>query len=173
VCGDSYVVATQDSKTTVAVADGLGHGPEAAEASVAFCAFVEERREQSPHDLMAEVRPRLAGTRGAAAAVLRFDEDGGTLEFAGVGNIEVHAHSDVAIHPVSTPGIVGQHVRKIIPFRYDLSSAALFAVFSDGISSRFDIASYRGLEPQAIADAILQDHGKDYDDATCVVIRYS
>jgi hypothetical protein len=172
VCGDTYVVTVCDAMTTVAVADGLGHGPDAALASVAFCAFVEQQTGRSPHELMAEVRPHLSGTRGAAAAVLRFDEETGTLDFAGVGNIDLHADSTVAIHPVSTPGIVGQHVRKILPFSYELDGDALFAVFSDGISGRFDIASYRGREPQDIADAILADHGKDYDDATCVVIRY-
>lgn len=172
VCGDAFIVADNDSVTTIGIADGLGHGPEAAEASNAFCAFVQEHHVASLKEIILGSDKRLGGTRGAAAALLRIDLGAECLEFAGVGNIEVHAESSIPIHPICVPGILGQRFRKFLPFHYEMDGAALITLFSDGISSRFEISGYRHLEPQEMAEAILKDHGKDHDDATCVVVRY-
>lgn len=172
VCGDAFAVWSEDGRTTVAVADGLGHGPLAAEAAEAFCAHAEENGASALEEIMRTAQARLAGTRGVAAALLRIDDRDGFVEYAGVGNIELVAESRVPIRPVSMPGIVGQRVRKITPFRYDMDGGAIIAVFSDGISSRWELSAYKGLEPQEIAEAILHDHGKTHDDATCVVVRY-
>ena len=64
-------------------------------------------------------------------------------------------------------------MRKMLSFDFDLPPTALIALCSDGISSRLHLAEYAHLEPQAIADAIMEQHGKSHDDATCVVVRYS
>jgi hypothetical protein len=43
---------------------------------------------------------------------------------------------------------------------------------TDGISSRARLDAYRHLDAQNMADALLRDHAKDHDDASCVVIHY-
>lgn len=171
VCGDAFVVIDEGEYVTIAVADGLGHGEAAALAATAFCAHVEEQKSRSIEDIMNGAQSRLAGTRGAAAALLRFDTTGETVEYVGVGNIETAVVGDSPVRPVSSPGIVGKRVRKLLCFTYDIGKETMLVVFSDGISSRMDLCQYAHLEPQALAERILVEYGKDYDDATCVVVR--
>jgi len=166
------VILTRAQVTLVAVADGLGHGELAAVAARAFCAVAAERCQHSLVEIMEGAHVRLAATRGAAAALVSIDESKDSLEFVGVGNIDLKASARGRIAPVSTPGIVGSRIRKIKSFCYSLAAGDLLVVASDGVSLRFDVASFQHLEEQAMADAILVKHGKTHDDATCVVIRY-
>lgn len=175
VCGDAYVAQVLEDGALVSVIDGLGHGPKAGEAATAFTDLLAEEDvlARGIKGLMEEANRRLSGTRGAAAAVLRVDETARLIEFSGVGNIEMHAVSDVKMHPVCAPGIVGHRVRKLLQFEFELPSSALIALCSDGISSRLHIEHYADLDPQQAADAILEQQGKSHDDATCVVVRYT
>ena len=172
-CGDSWTADVYDGGLLISVVDGLGHGPKAEEAAMAFTSVVRRNLRSPLSNLMHMAGQSLSGTRGAAAALLRFDAENGHVEFCGVGNIAMHAISDVKMHPVSAPGIVGRPVRKLRPFEFDLPRTALVALCSDGISSRVDFNQFHHLESQAIADEILAQYGKSYDDATCVVLRYS
>ena len=61
----------------------------------------------------------------------------------------------------------------MLAFEFALPSEATIALCSDGISSRLHFDEYVHLEPQEIADAIMEQHGKDHDDATCLVMRYT
>lgn len=175
VCGDAYVTQRLHNGALVSVIDGLGHGPKACEAATAFTELLEEEQSAGADigSLMEEANRRLTKTRGAAAAILRFDEPSRLVHFSGVGNIEMHAIADVKMHPVCAPGIVGHRVRKLLPFEFELPATALVALCSDGISSRLHLENFSHLEPQEIADAIMDQHGKSHDDATCVVVRYT
>lgn len=172
VCGDTTVVIQLDQMVTVAVADGLGHGPEAALASKAFCSFVKKNHKKGLEQLMQGAHRALRSTRGVAASILRFDQSTDRLEFVGIGNIEVRTFSKNSVGPVSLPGVVGQQMRKCVVFEYEICAGDLFAIFSDGISSHFGLKKYRNLEAQETANAILVDHSKGTDDASCVVVRY-
>lgn len=171
--GDGWTVDEYEGGLLVCVVDGLGHGPLAEEASNAFTSLVREDVTAPLLDIMTTAGGRLAPTRGAAAALLRFDEAAGRVEFTGVGNIHMHSVSDVKLQPVCAPGVVGQRVRKLLPFEFELPSTALVALCSDGISSRMHLEDYAELGAQEVADRILLDHGKAYDDATAVVIRFT
>ena len=171
-CGDGYATELRESGLLVSVVDGLGHGPMAEEAAVAFLSHVRANPELSLVDMMAGAREPLASTRGAAAALLRFNLETRRVEFTGVGNIHMHSVSDVRMHPVCAPGIVGKHVRKLLPFEFEWPQSFLVALCSDGISSRLHLEEFENMEPQSVAEAILEQHGKAYDDATCVVVRY-
>lgn len=170
VCGDAFVVHEAGPLTTIAVVDGLGHGPLAGEAATAFCDHVLEEGDRSLEELMVGASQRLAGTRGAAAALLRVDSDAGTVEYVAVGNIECMSAGTTRVKPVSVPGIVGQRVRKVMTYFYELDGPSIIVLFSDGISARLDLDDFSRLDPQAMAEAILDSHGKTYDDATCVVV---
>ena len=71
----------------------------------------------------------------------------------------------------TTPGIVGQGVRKVRVWEYPLAEGDLFALMSDGISTRFNLDELAHLAPQPLADAILAAHHKVHDDACCVTAR--
>lgn len=171
ICGDAFAIVTAADAVVIALADGLGHGPRAYEAAEGFCDYVRSNHKHSLEQILRGAGAAISGTRGAIAVVMRLETKVGAMEFAGVGNIETQVLSRSAIRPVCTPGIVGRPLRKVITWRYEISAGDLLAVYSDGISPRFDLESYRQLEPQLIADSILERHGKSYDDATILVIR--
>ncbi len=170
ICGDVFKIV-EHGITTLAVADGLGHGPKAAVAAEKFCAHVGENISESLAQIMRGSTRALARTRGAAGALIRIDEEAGTLEFCGVGNIEMRASSAKAIHPISVPGIIGRPLRKVLKLDYELTAGDQLVIFSDGLSSRFDMQKYKHLSPQRMADTLLPDHGKFHDDVTVIVIR--
>lgn len=73
------------------LADGLGHGPKAAEASVLFCERVRKVAREGPLTVLHDADRALAATRGAVGVVVRVDCARGLLKFAGIGNIESDA----------------------------------------------------------------------------------
>ena len=170
VCGDDFAIARDATTTTIAIADGLGHGPAAAEAARQFCAFVSAHPGRDLEFLLREAGAAIAKTRGAAAAILRVDESARRLSFAGVGNIEMRSLGG-AFHPVCTPGIVGRPIRRVTCFAHEFRGDQLILLHSDGISTRFDMETYRSLPSDEMAKTILSNHGKDHDDATCIVVR--
>ena len=172
VSGDAICILQHGEETLVTVVDGLGHGPKAAEAANAFCGFVESNQFSNLEEIMLGATKDIARTRGAVAALIRINGQEDSMCFCGVGNIELQALSRHPIRPVCTPGIVGRPIRKVLSFSYEMLPGDLMVVHTDGISSRFDLDSYRHLDtPEAMAEAILSEHGKNHDDATCVVFR--
>jgi hypothetical protein len=170
ICGDAFVVL-RSRMITIAVADGLGHGPKAAEAAVAFCAYAEANVSKGLEEILRGATAEISHTRGAAAALLRIEDQPRSLSFVGIGNIELQAVSTQPIRPMCTPGIVGRPLRKVLKFDYELNGGEVLAVHSDGISSRFKLESYGHLNAQRTAEAILAEHGKRHDDATCLVVK--
>jgi serine/threonine protein phosphatase PrpC len=171
ICGD-VILVHHGTTTLVALADGLGHGPAAAEAAQAFCDYLGLHADDPMERLLRGASAAVTGTRGLAGAVLRFDEVAHQVEFAGVGNIEVTALSKSPIRPVCSPGIIGRPLRVVKPYQFDLAPGDLLVMHSDGISSRMDLKPHRDLAPQALAEQLLKEFGKRHDDASCVVVRY-
>ena len=174
-CGDAWGHAWEDGQQLLMVADGLGHGPEAARASQAAVALVRPGSSFAPGPLLQLAHGALRGTRGAAVAVACLDEHTHELRFAGVGNISVSLHDgDAARHLVSHNGIVGSNVRRVQEFSMPLGDDAMLIMHSDGVGTRWDLARYPGLSlrhPALIAAVLYRDHGRERDDASVVVAQ--
>src|SRR5262249_31710738 len=70
VCGDAWAAATRDLRTSIMLADGLGHGPLAQHASrAAVDAFMEDPW-LGPAEILRRADGALRGTRGAAISVI-------------------------------------------------------------------------------------------------------
>ena len=100
VCGDGYLTELAETGLLISVVDGLGHGPCAEEAANAFLDHVRSDSSAPLLDIMSGAREPLSSTRGAAAALLRFNAEMRRVEFTGVGNIHMHSVADVAMLPV-------------------------------------------------------------------------
>ena len=72
-CGDAWSAVESDGCLSVLVADGLGHGPLAAQASLSAVDVLEQRPSSLPADMMHDIHAALHHTRGAAVAVARID----------------------------------------------------------------------------------------------------
>ncbi|HEU4726576.1 MAG TPA: hypothetical protein VFT22_01755, partial [Kofleriaceae bacterium] len=93
------------------------------------------------------------------------------LEHVSVGNVELVTRARDGVRPTTSPGVVGSRMRKLLETSHRVFAGDLLVLHTDGISSQLTLEGLRAIDPQAIADAILRDHGKPHDDAACIVIR--
>jgi anti-sigma regulatory factor (Ser/Thr protein kinase) len=174
-CGDAWAVAIDDTGVTMMVADGLGHGPEAARASNAAVQEVKSRPGQAPAVVMEHIHKALRPTRGAAVAVARLALGSEELVFGGIGNIAAAVFGpESRKQMVSHNGIVGHNMRKVQEFPAPWPQEAVYIMCSDGITTQWDIAGYPGLfarHPAVIAGVIYRDFSRGRDDATVLVIK--
>jgi anti-sigma regulatory factor (Ser/Thr protein kinase) len=175
VCGDNWAFRETAQGRTVVVADGAGHGVEAARAAdLAVQAFLDHP-DDSCEAVVDRMHRALRPTRGAAVAVARIDEAARVVRFAGVGNISGALVTTAgARHMVSHNGTAGHIAPRIREFTYDVTGSPLVILHSDGITGRWDLAAYPGLvsqHPSLIAGVLLRDHRRPRDDASVVAMR--
>ena len=175
--GDAWTASVTRDIVTIAVADGLGHGPAAATASSAAVRAIAERFEQPLEHILQDAHGALRPTRGAAVGIARLHLTSGRADFIGVGNIAGTIATDDAMRKtVSLPGIVGHEMRKVQSFSYPWLASSVLVLQSDGVSANWNAANYPGLmqhAPALIAAVLYRDHGRGTDDATVVVAKAS
>lgn len=175
VSGDAWAIDQNSSRSLFLVADGLGHGVQAAEASREAVRIFRVNLGKSPKEIIEAAHGALRSTRGAALAVAEIDFEHLTVRFAGVGNI-----SGTILTPeksnsmVSYNGTVGHEVRKIQEFVYQWKKEALLIMHSDGLGTQWRLDHYPGLtskHPSLIAGVLYRDFNRVRDDVTVLVVR--
>jgi len=171
--GDGWSVARSGDAFTIMVADGLGHGIDAEGPSrLAVEAFLAAKAEH-PARIVELAHEALRGTRGAAVAVVRVEQE--QARFAGVGNIAASVIADATTrHMVSHPGIVGHQMSRVQEFTYPWNDRSLMVLASDGIRTQWRLDGYPGINrrhPTLIASTIWRDFSRGRDDATVVVAQ--
>jgi len=173
VCGDAWRIVERDGEIALMVADGLGHGPLAAEAAdLAGDVFAADGFD-GPGSFCDRANRALSGSRGAAVAAAHVSNTG--VRYAGVGNISGSLVSPAESRGLmSANGTVGLHMRKAHQLDYPWPDRALLIMHSDGVSNRWSLDAYEGLvarHPAVVAGVLLRDFGRGRDDATVVVVR--
>jgi len=175
VSGDAWAVRAGDDGVSVIVADGLGHGPGAAEAADATVAGFLAAPAGAPAATLERLHGQLRATRGAAVAIAALDVGAGEVVFAGAGNIAGRLISGVGDRTLlSQHGTLGLQVRRLQDTRQAWPEHALVVLHSDGIATRWSLADTPGLlqcDPAVVAGWILRDHLRGRDDATVVVLK--
>ncbi len=174
-CGDSWCKKDGGDHVTLMVADGLGHGPSAAEAAHAAVQTFVKIDERSPSDTLAAMHVALRATRGAAIAVARVDRAAGEIVFAGVGNIAATiVETDQMRRMVSNNGTIGHIAKHMRSFTYPIGSGVLVILASDGLATNWRLDAYPGLSrrhPSLIAGVLYRDFNRGRDDVTVLVCR--
>lgn len=174
-CGDRWCAKAHATGFKLMVADGLGHGPVAAEAAQAAVRTFLAEHARAPGEILARMHLALRPTRGAAVAVADVDAAGGKVVFAGVGNIAgVLVAGGAARRMVSHNGTVGHVVRRVQEFAYPFQGAPLVALCSDGLGTGWSLDAYPGLSqrhPTLIAGVLYRDFNRGRDDVTVLVAR--
>jgi anti-sigma regulatory factor (Ser/Thr protein kinase) len=172
-CGDAWTSAQDGDIVTVLLADGLGHGRDAAAAAAA--AVRELRSDGAAEAQMQRVHAALQPTRGAAAAIARIDMRTGALDFAGIGNIAATIVSGAASKSLaSMPGTLGHRVQRFRSFAHELPPGGLLVLHSDGCRGGWSLPSYPGLQrrdPLVVASTLIRDWERGRDDVSVVVAR--
>lgn len=174
-CGDAWAVVPLADGLAVLVADGLGHGMEAAAASQEAVRTFLARPHLQPEELLLFIHGALRHTRGAAVAAAQLTAAPPTLHYGGLGNIGgVVLSEGAARHLVSQNGTAGHAVRKVQQFPYPWSAGATLILHSDGLATRWNLDDYPGLiqrHPTLIAGVLYRDFRRGNDDTAVVVIR--
>jgi anti-sigma regulatory factor (Ser/Thr protein kinase) len=174
-CGDAWAMKVGAGDTALMLADGLGHGPEAAAAANLAVEVFENNVGRDPQELVHLIHGALHGTRGAAVAVAELALAAGVVRFAGVGNLSALIVSNAATqNMVSHHGTAGADVRKIQEFSYPWPRDGVLVLHSDGLAPHWALGDYPGLarkHPALIAGVLYRDQQRPRDDRTVVVAR--
>lgn len=172
ICGDSWAVDVSEGLVSIIVADGLGHGPMASEASMKAIGVLRANPRGDVVDVITEIHGALRQTRGAAVAILQVAEE---AEFCGVGNIAAGLYNSVdGKRMVSEIGTAGVVVRRINKYSYPKIDYGLAILASDGLSTGWSMTPYPtliGHDPVLIAAVLYRDFNRGTDDATVVVVK--
>jgi serine phosphatase RsbU (regulator of sigma subunit) len=174
VSGDAALVQEVPGGWLLAVVDVLGHGEEAHQLACIIEAWLAEHASRDVVGLMERLHRRLRGTRGAAAS-LCFVAQSGKAEYVGTGNTLLRRFGSAETRLVSKDGVLGQSMRTPHLQSLELAPEDLLLLHTDGISERFGLKDYPALqhhEPRVVARSVLKRFAKEYDDATCLVLRY-
>ncbi len=175
VCGDTWAVQAGPEAAAIVVADGLGHGWGAAEASRAATDAFFSANSSSPREYLERIHGGLRSTRGAAAAVAELNLHRGVVRYAGVGNIAASIVSGETTRAlISHNGILGHQVHKFHELAYPWKPGSLLIMHSDGMNSHWDLEQYAGIASRhvaVIAALLYRDHSRQRDDITVVVVR--
>jgi len=179
VSGDAWAIRIEDGQASLIVADGLGHGPEAAAAAeVALSAFrasdLGEGR-GSPSAILERAHPLMRDTRGAAVSISTLDLQANTVVVAGAGNVSGRIISGLSDRSLlSQHGTLGLMIRTLHDATYAWPEHALLVMHSDGLQSRWKLDSVGGLlrcDPAVVAGWLIRDHTRGSDDVTVVVVK--
>ncbi|HEY3146593.1 MAG TPA: SpoIIE family protein phosphatase [Dongiaceae bacterium] len=177
VSGDAHLVTRLPGGALVAVVDGLGHGPEAAEAARRAVAMMRAHAGAPVADILLACHQELRKTRGAVISLASLQP--GIMTWLGVGNIEGLLFS---VGPTGAPareslllrsGVVGYQIPSLRPASLQIHAGDTLVFATDGISSRFGDHVPLAGRPQEVADEVLRRYVKDTDDALVLVARYT
>lgn len=175
VCGDAWVMHERPGRALVALIDGLGHGPGAAEAARVGVEVFARHPDLAPAPLIEAMHLAMRATRGAAVGVAELDLGRRVLRFAGVGNIAGTLIADQGTRSVvSHGGIVGSECRKVQEFEYPWFAGTLLVLASDGLQTQWKLDRYAGLvlrHPALVAATLYRDWARGRDDSTVVALR--
>ncbi len=175
VCGDSWAVTQSGGRAGVVIADGLGHGPFAQEASMAAMAVFNADPLACPSVVVERMHQPLRMTRGAAVLMATLDDDSGTIAFSGAGNVVGRLISGLADRSIASQhGTVGVQIPRLKDLQYEWPPHAVFVLHSDGLTTRWSFGAAIGIlqhHPTVIAAWLIKDHCRGRDDATVVVLK--
>lgn len=177
-CGDHHVVTTSDTALLVAVADGLGHGEEAAAAAKLATSILEDSAGEPLPSLMGSCHEKLQRTRGIALSMASIDTKERMMTWLGVGNVQgVLVRSGETGHQYQQhlllrSGVVGSSLPKLQMSLAAVHPGDTLIFATDGVKSDFPVRLRRIEPPQKTADRILKDFRSGRDDALVLVVGF-
>jgi len=177
--GDLCLIKRVGVGTLVAVADGLGHGRDAASAAQAAVGALERYAREPLSDLVRRCHEALVGLRGVVLGLGYLDPQAATLTWLGVGNVGgVLLRADAGSRParvtlVASAGFIGAEQAHPMTRSVPLALGDTVILYSGGIRDGFADSVVLAQSPQEIADLVITRHIKGNDDALVLVARYA
>ncbi|GAP96958.1 SpoIIE family protein phosphatase [Leptolyngbya sp. NIES-2104] len=159
--GDAWAIEQQHDRCLILVADGLGSGTLAAEASQAAIRVFQINAHLSPQQILEKIHAALRSTRGAVAAIAEIIPSEQQVRYAGIGNISATLLTGSTSRTlISYNGTLGLTVRKVAELSYPWSNQSILVMHSDGLGTQWTFDRYPGLlnrHPALIAAILYRD----------------
>jgi negative regulator of sigma-B (phosphoserine phosphatase) len=179
VSGDGWMILEVDGQVLVAVVDGLGHGPAAAEAAQRAITIIRQHPAAPLETLFALCDEALAGTRGGAMTLARIDIADGTLSWLGIGNVGAYlvrmgpTQAEVAHAAMLRGGIIGYQLPAPLVARDStMQPGDLLLIATDGLVSGFEDGADLSIPTGQLVKDILDQCAKPSDDALIMAVRH-
>lgn len=172
-CGDAWAAAVRERRLHLALVDGLGHGPLAADAGIAGLSGWARGGDDVTQAIQA-AHAALRPTRGAAMLAAVVDPAANEVRCCGVGNIAGTVLGEPPRRMVSHNGICGHSMSRTQAFSYPCVAGTLVVLHSDGLHTQWRVDHQPGLasrHPAIIAAVLWREFSRGRDDVTVVVAR--
>jgi len=180
VSGDLAVVAPFSDGALVAAIDGLGHGPEAAEAAGAAAVVLEESAGDPLDTVVQRCHERIRRTRGVVMSLASFDARTCSMSWTGVGNVAAvllragDSGSSGREAVQNRGGVVGYRLPTLSIRTLVVKAGDLLIMATDGIQAGFlEGINREESAPGVLAGSLLAKFSSGTDDALVVVARYN
>lgn len=176
--GDLHLVKSTDKGTLVAVADGLGHGKEAADAARLALEAVGRHAHSPLAKALEQSSQELHRTRGVVISMAFLNALDGAMDWLGVGNVEgwllrPPANGDRTIESlICVQGVVGRVLPPLRADRVNVAPGDTLVFATDGIRRGFETQVRLSGTPLEIAQGILARDYLGTDDALVLVVAY-
>ena len=169
--GDAVLLRSDGSgRAMLAVIDGLGHGPLAAEASDAAVRCLEAMSlEIRVLEALQTVHQSLRETRGAVGTLCIVN--GNRVEACAVGNVTLLTNN-LTVPLVMSSGVLGRQVPKFRVCEAELRPSSRLALLSDGLTTRVRLEELKHLGPTEACGFIMDRFRRGDDDATVLVADF-
>lgn len=173
--GDKALVKINDNNILIAVADGLGHGQEAALAAKMALQSLSENADKPLIEMVELCNASLVSTRGVVLSVAKIDAFG--IHYLSVGNIASACwkKNETGTKKIevflSKSGIVGENLPILEPRHIMCSPGDILMFASDGIDPAFIDEKIAGNDTANIAKNIFAKYKKSTDDVLLLVAQ--
>lgn len=174
-CGDTAVIKEFDNKLFIGIVDVAGHGKNAQKIAVICKDYLESNYRRDLVETMNGLHEHIKGSRGAVAGIGHLDLKTGELKYVGVGNIVLRRFGASSVKVIPRLGIVGYTIPTPREEVMKLHDGDVLVLYTDGVKEHFELADYPELlndNAETIATLIIQQFGKEDDDAACIALRY-
>jgi hypothetical protein len=176
--GDVLFAKVYPDEVLLAVIDGLGHGDGAVLAARKALATLERSDGVWPISLVQRCHEELRSTRGVVMSLAMFRRSDDSMTWLGVGNVEgflLHrntalAHGQEAL--LLRGGVIGDRLPTLSTSTLRVGHGDVLIFATDGIRPGFTEHINGEEVPQRMAEKILDQYGRDTDDALVLVARY-
>lgn len=172
-CGDSYYYTATDNYFVCVLADGLGSGQYAHEASAAVVSVVEQHHHEDVDTLMKYCNNVLVQKRGAAVSIFKVYFETREFVYSCVGNIRffLYTSNGKLTYPLPVTGYLSGKPQVFHTQRFVYEPESKFLIYSDGFDNihgaKTILKGYRSVG--AIAEQIKSEYANSMDDATFIV----
>jgi phosphoserine phosphatase RsbX len=175
--GDHHLLHCSQNGLLIVVADGIGHGHEAANAAKTATCLLKAEVDEPIITLVERCHEKLRSTRGVVLSLASIDLIHGMMTWLGVGNVQgvlVRTNAKKGIeHEVLLlrAGVIGSQLPPLQAAVLPISQGDTLFFATDGVRSDFAESLSAGENPQRAADRILKEYGSGNDDALVLVSR--